>query len=186
MQDVNASNRKITTFAIYDGASGRKGISIPAKFYPPSHSSSPSLWNSCVAYLTYACSALVLILFSLRMAYYSLPIRASSNAKSRIGHHHSQSIHLTTTFWGLLSRPTRIQIPLRILPIPIRPHSSMTFREWIDMKTPESGIARWAGWDRRWQEYARDVLVPLYSAVCTAPEEVVWDHPVEEFLGELR
>lgn len=35
-----------------------------------------------------------------------------------------------------------------------------------------------------WGEYAFTVLLPLFSAVCTAPEDDVLRHPVEEFLGE--
>ena len=31
--------------------------------------------------------------------------------------------------------------------------------------------------------FVGDVLVPLFSAVCTAPAADVWAHPVEELLG---
>lgn len=37
--------------------------------------------------------------------------------------------------------------------------------------------------DVRWQLFVEDVLVPLFSAVCTTARETVWEHPVEEFLG---
>lgn len=42
------------------------------------------------------------------------------------------------------------------------------------------------GLDLAWRDFTYTVLLPLFSAVCTAPEEDVLQHPVEEFLGWLN
>lgn len=59
----------------------------------------------------------------------------------------------------------------------------MTFNDWSTITVPRGFIARWTSLDVAWIEFTRDVLVPLFSAVCTSPESSVYDHPVEEFLG---
>jgi hypothetical protein len=60
-----------------------------------------------------------------------------------------------------------------------------TFEEWAADTMPTSLLARWTGMDLAWREYTHTVLLPLFSAVCTAPEKDVLQHPVEEFLGNL-
>jgi hypothetical protein len=37
--------------------------------------------------------------------------------------------------------------------------------------------------DLAWRDYTQTVLLPLFSAICTAPDIEVQCHPVEEFLG---
>ncbi|KAG6886722.1 hypothetical protein C0992_002668 [Termitomyces sp. T32_za158] len=59
----------------------------------------------------------------------------------------------------------------------------MTFEEWAQWSIPTSKFSRWTGIDLAWKDYTQSVLLPLFSAVCTAPEEDVLRHPVEEFLG---
>jgi hypothetical protein len=59
----------------------------------------------------------------------------------------------------------------------------MRFREWVVRTTPRGFLARFTSFDSTWTDFAQLVLVPLFSAVCTAPEEDVLNHPVEEFLG---
>ncbi|KAG5646861.1 hypothetical protein DXG03_001937 [Asterophora parasitica] len=57
-----------------------------------------------------------------------------------------------------------------------------TFEEWAAQTVPTGLVARWTGLDLAWKDYTHTVLLPLFSAVCTAPEEDVLRHPVEEFL----
>ncbi|KAJ3485500.1 hypothetical protein NLI96_g4916 [Meripilus lineatus] len=50
------------------------------------------------------------------------------------------------------------------------------------MTTPRSSLAKRLGLDEKWKEFVSGVVVLLFSAVCTTPEEMVWDMPVEEVL----
>jgi len=63
--------------------------------------------------------------------------------------------------------------------------SKTTFAEWAEQTVPTGALARWTGMDFVWRDYTQTVLLPLFSAICTAPDEDVQRHPVEEFLGEL-
>jgi hypothetical protein len=60
----------------------------------------------------------------------------------------------------------------------------LTFEEWAAETIPQHFVARVLGFDSTWRSFTQDVLIPLFSAVCTAPEEAVNTHPVEDFLGE--
>ena len=59
----------------------------------------------------------------------------------------------------------------------------ITFGEWAELTVPGGFLARWSGANVVWREFVYMVLLPLFSAVCTAPAEDVLRHPVEEFLG---
>jgi microfibrillar-associated protein 1 len=61
----------------------------------------------------------------------------------------------------------------------------LSFEAWTKMVEPSNFVAKHLGLDLRWRAYVRDILVPLFSAVCTASEEDVLGHPAEEFLGEF-
>ncbi|KAI0684893.1 hypothetical protein BC835DRAFT_1421851 [Cytidiella melzeri] len=74
LQNADASNRNITTFMIYNGASGQNGLSVPASYFPLSHAASRTLWDTCFACAAYAISGLVVLLFSLHMTLLSLPV----------------------------------------------------------------------------------------------------------------
>ncbi|GAW05010.1 nad fad-binding protein [Lentinula edodes] len=81
-----------------------------------------------------------------------------------------------------------LYIRVLFLSIPIfRPQGveEMTFRTWSASTTPRGFIARCTMLDLAWVEFTQDLLVPLFSAVCTAPESNVYDHPVEEFLDYI-
>ncbi|KAJ7480105.1 hypothetical protein B0H11DRAFT_1725374 [Mycena galericulata] len=60
--------------------------------------------------------------------------------------------------------------------------NAMTFEAWAAETVPRNFVARIFGFDRTWRSFTHDVLIPLFSAVCTAPEEAVNAHPVEDFL----
>jgi microfibrillar-associated protein 1 len=60
--------------------------------------------------------------------------------------------------------------------------AGMTFKEWSQYSEPR-GVLASVGAEGVWREFVKNVLVPLFSAVCTASEDDVMEHPVEEFLG---
>jgi hypothetical protein len=55
-----------------------------------------------------------------------------------------------------------------------------TLKEWAHRTTRQSGIFRFLGWEA----FVADVVVPLFSAVCTTSIDDVWEHPVAEILGQ--
>ncbi|KAJ7239038.1 hypothetical protein B0H12DRAFT_1025418 [Mycena haematopus] len=61
-------------------------------------------------------------------------------------------------------------------------HNRLTFEEWVAETTPSHFIWRLFRFDTTWISFTQDVLVPLFSAVCTAPKDVIDAHPVEDFL----
>lgn len=61
-----------------------------------------------------------------------------------------------------------------------------SFGEWAQEVTPNSFIARWIGLDVVWQTYVRDVMVPMWSGMCTATAEDILNYPAEEFLGKYQ
>ena len=152
---------------IYNGASGTKGVSMPSSMKPSLSKSFSPLATLLVlavqarAYATFVISALLIGAFYLRILAFSLPI------------------HI----------PERINIPLLSisaplwLPVPHRPRKDMTLRQWRNTTAPSSPFSKLIGLDAKWRNFIGQVLVPLFSAVCTAGAEDIWDHPVEEFLG---
>ena len=162
---ADASKRSITATMIYNGASGTKGVSMPSSMLPsPSRISS---WPSPVAlllfvvahsraYATFALSALLIGAFYLRLILLSLPLHA----------------------------PRWLTRPLAFTAIPFRyPENTMTLHEWQEATAPSSPLSRLLGLDEKWRSFVSQVLVPLFSAVCTAGSGDIWNHPVEEFLG---
>ena len=70
--------------------------------------------------------------------------------------------------------------------VPIcRPTSipNIVFQDWAIQTKPRGFLAKCCGMDIAWQDYIHFVMVPLLSALCTAPEEDVMNHPMEEILG---
>ncbi|KAK0473547.1 hypothetical protein EDD18DRAFT_1323755 [Armillaria luteobubalina] len=55
----------------------------------------------------------------------------------------------------------------------------------IPITRPTGLLAKWTGFEQVWTEFTHAIMVPLFSAVCTAPEQEVLDHPVEEFLDYI-
>ncbi|KAJ4485481.1 splicing factor, Prp19-binding domain-containing protein [Lentinula aciculospora] len=81
-----------------------------------------------------------------------------------------------------------LYIRVLFLSIPTFRHKDveeMTFRTWSTSTIPRGFLARWTMLDLAWIQFTQDVLVPLFSAVCTAPENKVYDYPVEEFLDYI-
>ncbi|KAJ6573970.1 hypothetical protein DFH09DRAFT_1276999 [Mycena vulgaris] len=63
--------------------------------------------------------------------------------------------------------------------------NALTFEEWAVETVPRNFVARALRFDATWRSFTHDVLIPLFSAVCTAPEEAVNAHPVEDFLDYI-
>lgn len=62
--------------------------------------------------------------------------------------------------------------------------SRISFAEWAEQSAPTGMLARWTRMDSVWKDYTKTVLLPLFSAICTAPDKDIQRHPVEEFLGK--
>jgi len=129
---------------IYNGVSGRGGISVPT---------------------------------ALRQAYTKLPPYTLRRVWARLA--------LALTFALSAASLLFIFIRLQLLASPwLRGKRSkeLSWAQWAELMTPRGPIARIAGLDTRWRTFMQGVCLPLFSAVCTAPQEDVEDHPAEEFL----
>ena len=130
---------------IYDGASGRAGISVPTV---------------------------------LKQVYTTLPHRTLRRARTQLAFYFAFVISAA----GL----ALIFVRLQLLASPwIRGTSAekLSWAQWTKRMTPRGPLAKMTGLDVRWRTFTRDVCVPLFSAVCTAPRNDVENHPAEEFLG---
>ncbi|KAJ1311599.1 hypothetical protein OPQ81_010076 [Rhizoctonia solani] len=56
-----------------------------------------------------------------------------------------------------------------------------TLRTWMERTTRQNFISRALGWET----FVANVIVPLFSAVCTTSTEDVWEHPVAEILDYI-
>lgn len=171
--------RSIRTTMIYNGQSGSKGVGMPTSLYPPTAAkgSSPSIAAWAKAYVGFMIATLFVIVFYLRLVMFSLPLRLDTPRTTRKTRSRTQQLklQLSSVFYNTFS-----------LIIPCRPRLDLTLREWTVQTTPSSPIARVLTLDTRWQEFIQDVIVPLFSAVCTCGEEMVWELPIEEVLGSYR
>jgi hypothetical protein len=70
------------------------------------------------------------------------------------------------------------------IPMLYRHDSKETLGEWTKRTTPSNFFARILGMDNAWSKFVDEVVVPLFSAVCTATSDDVYRHPVNEILGE--
>ncbi|KAF8633938.1 hypothetical protein AX15_001122 [Amanita polypyramis BW_CC] len=97
-------------------------------------------------------------------------------------------IYKTQSFWVFLAMALLLLFCyLRLLcyAIPVlRPDrwKTLTFSAWVAETVPTHVIARLLGLDVAWKDFTHSTLLPLFSAVCTAPKEDVLSHPVEEIL----
>lgn len=62
----------------------------------------------------------------------------------------------------------------------------MCFKDWAIETIPQGTIARWVTLDLAWKDFTEFVLLPLFSAVCTASLRDVAEHPIEELLGKYN
>ncbi|KAF8337931.1 uncharacterized protein EI90DRAFT_3041067 [Cantharellus anzutake] len=75
-------------------------------------------------------------------------------------------------------------IRLAILSCPIfySKDSTETFGDWALRTTPRGPLTRWTKADIAWLEFIRSIVRPLFSALCTAAEEDIYQHPAPEIL----
>lgn len=170
--------RRITSTMIYNGKSGREGVGIPSSFFPPLDTTSQSslipflgfVVSRIQAYTLFAVSTILLLGFYLALVFHSLPLHVN--------------IPRTVTVRSVSGASIHLPFPKDIFSfIPRRPPRHTTLREWTELTTPKGYLARRFGLDQRWREFVSGVMVLLFSAVCTASEEMIWDMPVEEVLG---
>ncbi|KAJ3576282.1 hypothetical protein NP233_g529 [Leucocoprinus birnbaumii] len=57
-----------------------------------------------------------------------------------------------------------------------------SFGEWAEDMTPRNFLSRSLGLDVGWQTYVRDVMIPMWSATCTATKDDILNYPAIEFL----
>jgi len=140
---TNIYLRRITTTMIYNGRSGRAGISKPSSLGGSGKnqgvlvSTIQSVWVTGL----FICLTVQLLLCYIITLFHAVPI------------------------WRSASIPSTV------------------FRDWAVQTKPRGFLVKLCGMDVAWQDYIHSVLLPLLSAVCTAPEEDVMNHPMEELLG---
>lgn len=140
-----AEQRRVTTTAIYEGASGLKGVSKPAILRGAPYDKEQNFllhlfskaWGTGLFFML---TIQVACCFAITL-WHSIPFR----------------------------RPKKV--------------STMTLGEWVMDVAPTGGLAKWTRMDVAWGDYVETILLPLMSAMTTAPEDDVLNHPVEEILG---
>ncbi|KAH8834886.1 hypothetical protein DL96DRAFT_1701903 [Flagelloscypha sp. PMI_526] len=129
-QAANTFGRTITASFIYNGASGRKGLGMPA-----------SLRREKTPEFTPTTPPFTSLHASFRYIFLSIPL------------------------W----KTPEIQ--------------TLTFEQWVVKTRWDNFLTRLLRLDVAWDAFCFDILCPLYAAVCTAPQEAMLVHPVEDFLG---
>jgi hypothetical protein len=68
----------------------------------------------------------------------------------------------------------------------LRPHDidDKSFGQWAEDVKPINFIARWIGLNVAWQAYVRDVMIPMWSGMCTVTEQDIFEYPAAGFLGK--
>lgn len=140
-------SRQITTTMIYNGASGREGVSMPSMMNDTylrtkGESMAARALTKAITWLTFILITMQVVFNYLRLIFLSVPFM----------------------------RPKHLE--------------HLTFRDWTLRTVPRGVLARWSGLDVAWEDFTKQILVPLFSAVCTASEADVMDHPMAEFLGK--
>ena len=141
-----SEQRRVTATAIYEGASGTKGVSKPAILRGAPYSKD----QNYVLYLFSKAWGTGLFLFL--------------------------TIQLVLCFAITLWHSIPFRRPKKV--------STMTLGEWVMGVAPTGALAKWARMDIAWGDYVETILLPLMSAMTTASEDDVLNHPVEEILGE--
>jgi hypothetical protein len=59
----------------------------------------------------------------------------------------------------------------------------MTWEEWVAKYSPSGPLARWTGLAAAWERFLNELCMPMYSCICSANRDDVFQHPAEEFLG---
>lgn len=70
-----------------------------------------------------------------------------------------------------------------LLACPLSKRRDTTFGAWIESNSPSNPLAKFLGFDTSWKLLCYDILLPLFSGICTASREEMLAHPVLDFLG---
>lgn len=130
---------------IYNGSSGRSGISVPTV---------------------------------LKQVYSTLPHRTFRRARARLSFFFAFALSMAPLVYFFLR--------LQFLASPwLRGKNTreLSWAAWAEGMTPRGPFAKLTGLDVRWHAFMQDLCLPLFSAVCTAPQEDIEEHPAEEILG---
>ncbi|KAF9015402.1 hypothetical protein BDQ17DRAFT_1536070 [Cyathus striatus] len=136
---------KLHTSMIYNGSSGRAGVSIPSSLIQSTRRKfqASNFFVELYSTVVFLFTTLILVFCYLRMLFYSVPAWRSAK------------------------------------------HNKLMFGEWMSATTPKGYISALLGLDTLWIEYTTKILIPLFSAVCTAPAADIVGHPAEEFLDYI-
>jgi predicted NAD/FAD-binding protein len=63
--------------------------------------------------------------------------------------------------------------------------ATLTLEEWTTRTLPRGPLARLISAEAHWRAFVAEFLIPLFSGICTAPVEDIWDHPAEELIGRF-
>ena len=140
---------EMSTYLLYNGASGRKGVNLPSEKHPmPAKGAFTSVEGAAKHFGN---------MFTVYMQ------------------HYVYTFHLLLCYLWLVVQA----IPW------FRVHgvADMVFEDWAFHVRPRNWITRIIGLEDFWLQFVFLTLVPLFSAVCTAPERRILSHPVEDLLG---
>jgi len=73
-------------------------------------------------------------------------------------------------------------IRLVVLCLPIFHSHGMTFGAWIERNTPRNPLLKLLGFDKSWGRLCFGILLPIFSAICTASRDEILSYPVVEIL----
>lgn len=146
----------ITTRLIYNGQSGLGGVSLPTGSAPPS---TPIIRVDSSISFSVARYGLARLLFV------TLPTL------------------LMFAFSALRILSNFIRLAVLSIPLFWSRDSVETFRQWSTRMAPTGPLARITRADTSWVAFIHEVVIPLFSAVCTASEEDIYDYPAAEILG---
>ncbi|KAI5832809.1 hypothetical protein K523DRAFT_297471 [Schizophyllum commune Tattone D] len=142
---------EMSTYLLYNGASGRKGVNLPSEKYPMSSKGAFKCAESTETHL--------------------------GNMFRAYMRHYVYTFHLLLCYLWLVVQA----VPwLRIQGV-----EDMVFEDWAFHVRPRHWITRIIGLEDFWLQYVFLTLVPLFSAVCTAPERRILSHPVEDLLDYI-
>lgn len=167
------------TVMIYNGSSGTKGVGIPSSLFPSdlrkSEDNLSKYWAIARGYGLYFLQTLLVLFLYLRLLLFSLPIRVTIPS----------TVHLPFGKQVNLSQSTQSALNRLLSMTFFRPASGITLREWTLHTTPTYPAFQLLRLNVYWHRFIADVVIPLFSAVCTAGEDFIWEMPAEEILDYI-
>ena len=164
---------------IYNGSSGTKGVGLPSSLIPPEVLKSTNIlikyWAIARGYTIYFLQTLLVLFLYLRLLLYTLPIRVTVPT----------TVNLPFNKQVTLSQSTKTTLNRLLSLTPFRPAPGTTLREWTLHTAPTYPVFQLLRLNIYWHQFIANVVIPLFSAVCTAGEDYIWEMPVEEILDYI-